>query len=278
MLIYLRLITLWYNYRTMSEEYTDGATAPKGQSLAVPIAIIVGFGLIAGAIFFSGNKVSPTEGTTVVNPDQVVDTNNGADGTLNPISETDHIAGNPNAPIMIVEYSDFDCPFCKVFHETMNQIMDEYGVSGQVAWTYRHLPLENLHPSAAHIAEASECVASLGGNEAFWTFADQVFGERQTNALTNVSRLPEFASVAGVDEAAYQACIQSGEKRAEVEEDFNNAVSLGIGGTPHSFLVVGDQSFPLNGARPYNEVKNYIDSLLAQMQGAEPTADVEEGT
>src|SRR5690606_34807350 len=83
-----------------------------------------------------------------------------------PVTADDHIRGNPNAPLMIVEYSDFDCPYCKSFHVTMQKIIEEYGPSGKVAWVYRHLPLTSLHPSAAYIAETSECVAELGGNDA----------------------------------------------------------------------------------------------------------------
>lgn len=88
-----------------------------------------------------------------------------------PLSEADHIKGSLDAQIKIVEYSDFDCPFCSRFHATMNTIVEKYDGS-EVAWVYRHLPLEQLHPNAPAIAVASECVAKFGGNEAFWKFAD----------------------------------------------------------------------------------------------------------
>ena len=260
----------------MDDDQTEVKTAPKSQSLAIPVAIIFGFGLIAAAIFFSGNNSEPADETTTGSDQQVVDINDPNAATLNPVTEDDHIKGNPNAPILIVEYSDFDCPFCKLFHETMNRIIDEYGATGQVAWVYRHLPLQNLHPSAPFIAEASECVASLGGDEAFWSFADQVFAERGTNEPTNVARLPEFAETAGVDVAAYEACLDNNEKRADVQEDFDNAFGMGIRGTPHSFILIGDQEFPLNGARPYNEVKSYMDSLIRQLGGQEPAEETEE--
>src|SRR5688572_26470868 len=109
------------------------------QSLEIPAAIIIGFGLIAAAIFFSGNTKLATENTTGETDNLVDQTEEAAKGTINPLSEADHFRGNPNAPIVVVEYSDFDCPFCKNFHETMTQIMDEYGVDGNVAWVYRHL-------------------------------------------------------------------------------------------------------------------------------------------
>jgi protein-disulfide isomerase len=91
---------------------------------------------------------------------------------LKPVTAADHIRGDINAPVKIVEFSDIDCPFCKRFHSTMQEVMKTYGDSGKVAWVYRHFPLTQLHPDAANKAEASECVAELGGNDKFWAFVD----------------------------------------------------------------------------------------------------------
>ncbi|MGI9118039.1 MAG: thioredoxin domain-containing protein [Minisyncoccia bacterium] len=85
----------------------------------------------------------------------------------------DHIIGSANAPIVIVEYSDSDCPYCQKFHATMHQIKDNYG--DKVAWVYRHYPLDSLHPKARMEAEASECVAKLSNNETFWKYLDAMF-------------------------------------------------------------------------------------------------------
>ena len=91
------------------------------------------------------------------------------------ITEADHVNGSRDARIQIVEYSDFDCPFCGRFHETMNQIMTEYGEEGNVAWIYRHAPIEQLHPDAKNKAVISECIADLEGEEAFWEFTNVIF-------------------------------------------------------------------------------------------------------
>ncbi len=85
----------------------------------------------------------------------------------------DHILGNANAPVVIVEYSDSDCPYCQKFHATMHQVKDKYG--DKVAWVYRHYPLDGLHPKARMEAEASECVAKLSNNETFWKYLDAMF-------------------------------------------------------------------------------------------------------
>ena len=228
--------------------------------MAIPAAIILGFALIAAAIYFGGGNAG---GPTVTTP-----ADNGADSdtsAINPITADDHIRGNPNARVLVVEYSDFDCPFCKQFHDTMNAIMDEFGASGQVAWVYRHFPLQRLHPSAPFIAEASECVAELGGDEAFWTFSDLVFGERGPNEPTNLARLTEFAVTAGVNEADYQACLESERNRPNVEEDFNNGVAIGVRGTPYSVILIGEEQLVLNGAQPYEVVR----PLIARLVGAD---------
>lgn len=95
--------------------------------------------------------------------------------TVNPVTPNEHIKGNPNAEVFVIEYSDPECPFCKRFHETMKSVMQEYGDTGKVAWVYRHFPLDALHTKARKEAEAFECAAELGGNVKFWEYADKLF-------------------------------------------------------------------------------------------------------
>lgn len=240
----------------MNETFEE-RPASSGSNLAIPAAIIIGFALIAVSIYLSGGR----DNGQVANTPGEEDTSASMDN-INPVTAEDHIRGNPNAPIVIVEYSDFDCPFCKSFHVTMQKIIEEYGPSGKVAWVYRHFPLTSLHPSAGYIAEASECVAELGGNDAFWKFTDMVFGERGTNDLTDLSQLPSYAEAAGVSVTAYEECVASGRNREKVDEDAANAQMIGARGTPHSIIIVGDQKFPINGAEPYERVKMLIDGLI----------------
>lgn len=91
-----------------------------------------------------------------------------------PISENDHIYGNKDAKVTVIEYSDFECPFCRSFHPVVERAVNSF--DGEVNWVYRHFPLEAIHPNARNMAHASECVAELGGNDAFWAFSDQLFG------------------------------------------------------------------------------------------------------
>lgn len=184
---------------------------------------------------------------------------------VRPVDKNDHIKGNPNAPIIIVEYSDFNCPFCKNFHETMNAVMDTYGANGKVAWVYRQFPLEQLYPNSPKIAQASECVALLAGNDAFWKFSDRVFGEREVNEQTDMTRLTEFAVASGASKTAYNSCMEYNRTKAAVDEDFKDGVNAGAKGTPYSLVLVGGQKGVINGAQPFEYIKSVLDTLISQM-------------
>ena len=131
---------------------------------AIPVSIVIAGALIAIALFYGGGTKTPS------NPNQaeVVE-------EIRTVQDNDHLLGNKDAKIVIVEYSDTECPFCKQFHETLHRIYDEYGADGKVAWVYRHFPLEQLHPKAPKEAEALECAAEQGGNDTFWKFTDMVY-------------------------------------------------------------------------------------------------------
>ncbi len=229
----------------------------KVNTLIIPISIVLGFGLIAVAIFFSGG-ISSKYTAESDNPAEI--------SSIRPVDETDHIKGNPNAPIIIVEYSDFDCPYCKKHHETMTRIMAEYGPSGKVAWVYRHFPIAQRHPNAVGIALASECVADLGDDDAFWEFASFVFVERELNELTNMTKLSSFAIRAGVDEAEFNACVAEERFIDKVNADAADAQRAGAQGTPHSLVLVGDQQGVISGAQPYETIKQIIDTLIHQIE------------
>lgn len=110
--------------------------------------------------------------------------NTAAIPNLPPVDENDHIRGDENAQVTIIEYSDYDCPFCSRFHETMKQVVDEY--DGQVRWVYRHFPLPQLHPNATAVAEASECVAAQEGEDAYWAFSDKYFATKGSGAQISI--------------------------------------------------------------------------------------------
>ncbi len=226
-------------------------------NLAIPVAIVIAGALIAGAVFYTNGN---TGGVAANGPDPQV-----ASGDLEemrPVSADDHVRGNADAPVKIVEYSDFECPFCKRFHDTMKQVMDEYGKDGKVEWVYRHFPLDQLHPvKARKEAVATECAAELGGNDAFWKYADRFFELTPSNNQTNVDTvLPQIAKETGLDEAKFASCLASTKYDKHIEDEVQNAQATGGNGTPWS-IVVGKngKKYPLSGAQPLTAVKQLID-------------------
>jgi protein-disulfide isomerase len=231
-------------------------------SAAIPLAIVIGFAMIAVAIFFTSGK---NEAEPVANAP--ADTSAAPANTIRAVSEDDYILGNPNAPIVMIEYSDYDCPFCKQYHQTMHQIMDEYGVTGRIAWVYRQFPLAELHPNSPRISEAALCVGDIAGNDAFWTFTDLVFEERDLNEPTNVTKLTDYADQSGVDTALYAACMNEGRMEQAVEYSIRDGYDAGARGTPYTILLVGNQQAVINGAQPYTVVKGIVENLIDQLDG-----------
>lgn len=228
------------------------------------ISIVIAGILIAGAVMYSNNSASRAPSTANTTSQEVAQETSSTDN-VRPIDENDHIRGNPNAKVKIVEYSDFECPFCKRFHGTMNQMMDEYGEDGQVAWVYRHFPLDSLHPkNARKVAIASECANELGGNDAFWTFTDGYFELTPANDRTDLSIvLPQLVARTGINEQDFNKCIASGKYDKHVQDDVDNAITTGGGGTPWSIVIMASgETLPINGAQPYEAIRQVIDFAL----------------
>nr|MBP6858387.1 thioredoxin domain-containing protein [Candidatus Paceibacterota bacterium] len=142
-------------------------------ALTLPGAIIIAGAIIAIAIIWVKKPVSAPVASNQPSIPEI---------SMADVTSADHILGNPDADVVIVEYSDPSCPYCKVFHPTMQKIIGEYGPTGKVAWVYRSFPLDKpdsqgriLHPNAGMQAQAQECAAALGGNDAFWKYTDRLY-------------------------------------------------------------------------------------------------------
>ena len=231
----------------------------------IPLAIVIAGGLVAGAVFMnnsSGGNAPVAAKTGADQQAQPAPQPTGSTDDIRPITAEDHIKGNPDAPIKIVEYSDFECPFCKRFHDTMNEVMDEFGDSGEVAWVFRQFPLEQLHPrNALIVASASECVNELAGNDGFWKFSDGFMAVTPSNDRTDLATvLPQLYKDVGVDQSKVEACIASGKYDEHMQADIQNAVETGGRGTPWSVVVSANgKTFPLNGAQPLAAVEQLIE-------------------
>ena len=177
-------------------------------------------------------------------------------------TKEDYVRGNVDAPVTIIEYSDFECPYCKKFHNTMKQVAEEY--SEEVNWVYRHFPLGFHDPIASKEAEAAECVGDIAGNDKFWEYTDLVYETTKSNKGLAVDQLPVLAEQVGVDVGAFNKCFESGKFTAKVKKDMAEGAAAGVTGTPGSFIVnnkSGDISF-VPGALPFAQIKAQIDQML----------------
>lgn len=229
-------------------------------ALSSPVAIIITGIIIAGAILVSSRLPAPT---TALQPQGQTPTQPTGDlEAMTAIIVSDHIRGDINAPVKIVEYSDTECPFCKRFHETMKQVVAEYG--DKVAWVYRHFPLDSLHPKARSEAVALECAGEQGGNDKFWAYADRLYEITPSNNGLDATELPKIAQYVGLDAAKFNACLKSGKYDQHIEAEVQNATATGGNGTPWSIVVAANgKKYPLSGAQPYAQVKQLIDTALA---------------
>ncbi len=221
-------------------------------SYTLPIAIILGGLIIAGAVYFSMAKKEASTSSGTGNP-----------ALVRPVGPSDHIFGNPAAKVMIVEYADFDCGFCKGFDETLHQIIANEGASGKVAWVYREFPLTEIHPNAMNNARAAECVAKTAGNDAFWKFADSLFANQPVDPMN----YGVLAHAAGVSGSAFATCYANAATTvdARILADRQNALAIGARGTPYSLiLVAGAAPIVMDGAYSYDAVKQLVDQALAE--------------
>ena len=162
---------------------------------------------------------------------------------------------------MIVEYSDFDCEYCKDFHDTLHQIIANAGANGKVAWIFRQFPLTEIHSNAFSHARAAECVAAVEGNDVFWKFSNALFA----NQPIDPSRYGEIASSIGISGDAFAVCFANASSTldARITADRQNALDVGAQGTPYSLiLVAGKPPVVMEGAYSYDAVKQLVDQVL----------------
>ena len=160
--------------------------------------------------------------------------------------------GPANAPVTIVEFSDFECPFCKRAHPTLMQLLEKY--AGKVKLVYRDFPLESIHPQARRAAEAARCANDQGK---FWDYYDTLFTESPKLAPDDLKR---YAAQAGIDVKKFDDCLSGGVHKTALQKDIDEGTRLGVSGTP-AFFINGR---PLTGAQPLEAFARIIDDELAR--------------
>jgi len=167
--------------------------------------------------------------------------------------DDDPSLGNENAPVTIVEFSDYQCPYCSRFRtQTLDQIKEQYIDTGKVRFVYRDFPLTSIHPMAQKSAEASECADEQGK---FWEYHDAIFANQQSLSIDN---LKKWAKDLGLNENKFNTCLDSGKYADEVKKDMNDGANLGVRGTP--YFLVGNTV--LEGAYPFEAFQQAIDAQL----------------
>ena len=179
-------------------------------------------------------------------------------------SNDDPSWGPVDAPVTIIEFGDYQCPFCKRFYdETFPQIQETY--EGQLRLVFRDMPLTSIHPQAQKAAEASECADDQGH---FWDYHALLWANQQE---LDIASLKAYAGELGLDTATFDDCLDSSKSAQEVQKDYNDGVSYGVTGTPWFFI--NDVELP--GAQPFSEFQTIIDGFLGVAPTPSPTATPE---
>ncbi len=238
----------------------------KSFVFGIVIGLLVLFSIGFFILLFSGDTLSITadkdgnqayEQFNNEDADDIDDIKPNVDIGINikPVTSEDHLNGDiSKAELIVVEFSDIECPYCSKIHTTLQQVVDEY--QGKIAWVYRHSPIDQLHPQSRKKSEATECAAELGGNDAFWKFVAKFYEDKSQS-------MEEIAAVIGLNKTAFKTCIDSDKYAEKVDSQHKDALASGGGGTPYSVILTRDgKKIPMKGALPIQKMRDLFDPLL----------------
>lgn len=213
--------------------------------LAAAIIVLIGYGLAS----MSKKNSDPSK-------DKVAETSNAT--VVEPVSADDHILGDKNAPITLIEYSDYQCPYCVKHYPTMKQVLSQY--DGKVRWVFRSYPLP-FHQAAKKASEAAEAAGVQGK---FWEYSDKLIENSNADGKgLEDADLIKYAQDLGLNMDQFKSDLSSGKYAAKVEKDLASGDKAGVKGTPATFLVGKDDKTELiSGVVPISELKSKIDEAL----------------
>ncbi len=180
-------------------------------------------------------------------------------------SKTDFIRGESSAEFSLIEYSDFECPFCKRFHGTAMQFIEK---NPEVNWVYRHFPLSFHNPGAQKEAEASECAGEFGGNDAFWQYTDLIYQRTRSNGQGfPLEKLGPLATELGLDRKQFDNCLNSERFKQKVLLQMANGQAGGITGTPGNFIRhnPSGSTIAIHGAQPLSALQQALNILKQRL-------------
>lgn len=212
------------------ERQTTSQKKSKLMTYAFVALIVIAMGAV---FFYQGN--TPSTGQAVA------------------VADDDPVRGDPKAPVTIVEFGDYQCPFCRRFFvEVEPQIIEEYVETGKVKLVYRDFPLRSAHPAAQEAAEAANCAGDQG---AYWEFHDLAYQRQEQLGL---EAYLQWAGELRLDGDQFRSCIDAGTYQSEVDSDFQEGVQAGVTGTP-TFFVNGQK---IVGPQPFAVFQSAIESFL----------------
>ena len=254
---------------------TEKLSVKKSTFNGLVIGLIVVVGIAA---FFAGSYTSTLNSNQVSQEDleemmaklelKILQNRLPAEQAKPPVkisADDDPIIGNPDAPITIIEFSDFQCPFCARFHvQTLPSIYEEYIDQGKVKLVFRDFPIQSIHPNALAASVAAECANEQGK---FKEMHDRLFDEQnEWNKLETSSALSLFSNYAAemqIKQDEFSSCITSGKYLDEIRKDLEDGRNYGVSGTPGFFIGNDEIGYvELKGAQPFDSFKKVIDAQL----------------
>lgn len=210
-------------------------------------AIIISLAILSRPIEKSGGSAAQVAGTREIKAEVL------------PVTNEDHVLGSRDADVFLIEYSDYRCGYCGLFHDTISEILEEY--DGRVAWVYRHTPYQ---PGGKEAAVASECVAEQLGEEGFWAYTNEALkNQKDLNSEWHKSKAVEL----GADGDAFDECVVSGKYDEIIKNHTMNSQELGGQGTPYNVLLTKNGGvIKFSGAQPKDNVKIFIERALKTLQ------------
>jgi protein-disulfide isomerase len=240
---------------TIKHFFTKVFHVIKNITLTTPVAIIIGACIISVGLVGYGYVTTSGGGSTA---------------TMfkgKPVDSADYVFGNKKSDVVVIEYSDPECPFCVQLSPTIKQIQSEYG--DKIAFVYRHFPLTQIHSKAFDESRAISCAGVVGGDKGFYEYVDNFFGykySKQTNQLPPNGAF-EIAKNVGLDNAKFTACMNSQATAQAVNDQQADGVKAGVQGTPSTFILLKKRGgyeviAMIDGARQFQAFTAAIDEAL----------------
>lgn len=236
----------------------ENNTNKNNNTNIIASAIIIAGVLITGAILLKDIKPKDKASDDVNAKEEVANFN---DINIKSVDENDHILGDKDAIIKIVEYSDTECPYCRIFHTTMHKVVEATG--GKVAWVYRHFPILELHSNALVEAIATECAFEQGGNDTFWKYVDGIYAKTESKNNFTEEKLKALAKELNLDMESFNTCLDTLKYNEKVEKDMTDGVNAGVRGTPSNFILKNGKIVDMiGGAGSYEAIMQKINALM----------------